>query len=171
MTIWLYGIGNTYAGAYLVQLRFMCWCIASFVRMDTLHGCCNLPNGELMKCKQILYTLHMVMAWRQQGINVLNVDRSRPRFHLTHSGRVTHPGVSTLNVIVSDNGLSPGRPKTIIITNTGIFLVWPLGTNANVMWIKIDQFAFTKMHLKMSCAKWRPFCLGHNMLLDVIQQK
>ena len=48
---------------------------------------------------------------------------------LTNCGRVMHVCVNKLTIIVSDNGLSPGRPQAIIWTNTGIFLIGPLGTN------------------------------------------
>ena len=39
---------------------------------------------------------------------------------LTHSGRVMHICVGKLNIIGSDNGLSPGRRQPIIRTNAGI---------------------------------------------------
>ena len=42
----------------------------------------------------------------------------------------------------------------------GILLIGPLGTNFNEILIGIQTFSFRKMHLKMSSAKWRPFCLG-----------
>ena len=83
---------------------------------------------------------------------------------LTHWGRVTHICVSKLTIIGSDNGLSPGRRQAIIWTNAGILLIWPLGTNFNEILIEIHTFSFKKMHLKMSSAKWRPFCLGLNVL-------
>ena len=35
--------------------------------------------------------------------------------------------------------------------------------NFSEILIKIDSFSFKKMHLKMSSAKWRPFCLSLNM--------
>ena len=57
---------------------------------------------------------------------------------LTHWGRVTHICVSKLTIIGSDNGLSPGRRQAIIWTNAGILL--------------------------LSTAKWRPSCLGLNVL-------
>ena len=38
---------------------------------------------------------------------------------LTPWGRVTHICVSKLNIIGSDNGLSPGRRQAIIWTNAG----------------------------------------------------
>ena len=86
------------------------------------------------------------------------------RFLLTHWGRVTHICVGNLTIIGSDNGLSPGRRQAIIWTNDIILLIGPLGTNFSEILIKIDTFSFKKMHLKMSSAKWRPFCLGRNVL-------
>ena len=87
-----------------------------------------------------------------------------PEFLLTHWGRVTHICVIKLTIIGSDNGLSPGRRQAIIWTNAGILLIGPLGTNLSEIWIWIQTFSFKKMHLKMSFAKWRPFCLGLNVL-------
>ena len=83
---------------------------------------------------------------------------------LTHWGRVTHICVSKLTIIGSDNGLSPDRRQTIIWTNAGILLIGPLGTNFSEIWIEILTFSFKKMRLKVSSAKWRPFCLGLNVL-------
>ena len=68
--------------------------------------------------------------------------------------------VDKLTIIGSDNGLSPGRRQAIIWTNAGILLIGPLGTNSSEILIGIETFSFKKMHLKMSSAKWRPFCLG-----------
>ena len=84
--------------------------------------------------------------------------------HLTHWGRVTHICVSKLTIIGSDNGLLPGRRQAIIWTNAGILLIGPLGTNFSGILIRIQRFSFMKMHLKMASAKWRPFCLGLNVL-------
>ena len=71
---------------------------------------------------------------------------------------------SKLAIIASDKGLSPGRRQAIIETNDGILLIWSLGTNFSEILIKIHSFSFKKMHLKMSSGKWRPFCLGLNVL-------
>ena len=68
-------------------------------------------------------------------------------------------------IIGSDNGLSPGRRQAIIWTNAGILLIVPLGTNCSGNLIEINTFSFKKMHLKMSSAKWRLFCLGLNELM------
>ena len=87
---------------------------------------------------------------------------------LTHWGRVTHICVSNLTIIGSDNGLSPGRRQAIIWTNVGILLIGPPGTNFSEMLIEIHTFSFKKIHLKMSSGKWRPFCLGPNVLSNYI---
>ena len=83
---------------------------------------------------------------------------------LTHWGRAMHICGSKLTIIGSDNGLSPGRRQAIIWTIAGILLIEPLGTNFSENLIGIQTFSFKKMHLKISSAKWRPFCLGLNVL-------
>ena len=72
--------------------------------------------------------------------------------------------VSKLTIIVSGNGLAPGRCQAIIWTNIGMLLIGPLGTNFSEILIEIYTFSFRKMHLKMSTVKCRPFCLGLNVL-------
>ena len=87
---------------------------------------------------------------------------------LNHWGQVMHICVGNLTIIVSDNGLSPGRRQVIVWTNAGILLIGPLGTNFSEILIEIHTFSFKKMHLKMSSAKWRPFCLGLNVLNAIL---
>ena len=79
---------------------------------------------------------------------------------LTHWDWVTHMCVSELTIIGSDNGLSPGRSQAIIWTNDPILLIGPLGTNYREILIKIHEFSFKKIHLKMSSGKWWPLCFG-----------
>ena len=79
---------------------------------------------------------------------------------------MTHICVSKLVIIGSDNGLSPGRRQAIICTNAGILLIGPLGTNFSEILIEIHTFSFKKMPFKLSSGKWRPFCLGLNVLRD-----
>ena len=86
------------------------------------------------------------------------------RWHLTHWARVTYIGVGKLTIIDSDNGLLPGWCQTIIWTSAAILLTGPLLTNFIEILIGIQTFSFKKMHLKMSSEKWRPFCLGLNVL-------
>ena len=57
--------------------------------------------------------------------------------------------------------------QAIISTNDGILLIVPLGTNFSEILIKIYTFSFKKMHLKMLFDKWRPICLGLNVLIYV----
>ena len=85
-------------------------------------------------------------------------------FSLTRWGRVTHICIGNLTIIGPDNGLSPGRRQAIIWTNAGILLIGPWGRNFSEILIGIHTFSFKKIHLKMASAKWRPFCLGLNVL-------
>ena len=87
---------------------------------------------------------------------------------LTHWGRVTHICVNNLTIIGSDNGLSPGRRQAIIWTNAVILSIRPQGTYFNEILIRIQTFSFKKMHLKVSSAKWRPFCLNLNVLIMLV---
>ena len=62
--------------------------------------------------------------------------------------------------IGSNNGLVPNRHQAIIETNAGLLSIEPFGTNFSEIVIKIQNFSFTKIHLNISPAKWRPFCPG-----------
>ena len=81
---------------------------------------------------------------------------------------MTHICVSKLTSIGSDKGLPPVRRQAIIWTNAGILLIGPLRTNFSGIFIEIHAFSFKKMHFKMSSGKWRPFCLGLNVLMMFI---
>ena len=83
---------------------------------------------------------------------------------LTHWSRVTHLCVGNLTTVGSDNGLSPGRRQAIIWTNARILLIGFLWTNFSQILIEFPTFSFKKMRLKVSSAKWWPFCLGLNVL-------
>ena len=99
-----------------------------------------------------VFILHIKIQW------------NLPSLCLTHWGRVRHVCVSKLAIIGSDYGLSPDRRQAIIWTNAGLLLIGPLGTNFSKISIEILTFSFKKMHLKLSSAKRRPFCLGLNVL-------
>ena len=86
---------------------------------------------------------------------------------LTHWGRVTHICVSKQAIIYSDNGLSPGRRRAIIGTNAGILLIRTVGTNFSEIVSEIHTFSLKKMRLKISSAKWRPCCLGLDVLCSI----
>ena len=109
--------------------------------------------------------LALEIYWDITVTPFLSVNRNPGLYcWLTHWGRVTHICVSQLTIIGSDNGLSPGRHQAIIWTNDGILLIGPLGTNISEILSEIHTFSFKKMHFKTSSAKWRPFCLGLNVL-------
>ena len=91
------------------------------------------------------------------------VEANWVHIDLTHWGRVTHICVSKLTIIVSDNGLSPGRRQAIIWTNDGILSIRTFRTHFSEIVSEINTFSFKKMHFKMS-GKWRPSCLGLNVL-------
>ena len=80
---------------------------------------------------------------------------------------MTHIYVGKLTIIGSDNGLSPGRHQAIIWTNAGLLSIGPLRTYFSENLIKIQQLSLEKMHVKMASAKWRPSCLGLNVLKGV----
>ena len=85
--------------------------------------------------------------------------------HITHWGQVTHIYVSRLTITGSDNGLSPGRRQAITWTNAVMLFNWTLRNkfkwihNRN-LYISIQENVF-----EMSYRKWRPFCLGLNVLI------
>ena len=110
--------------------------------------------------------LVQIMTWCQPGAKPLSEPMMASL--LTHIGVYLyiyrHICVGNLTIIGSDNGLSPDRRQAIIWTNAWILLIGPYGTNFSEILIKIHAFLFTKMHLKMSSGKWRPFCLGLNVL-------
>ena len=57
-----------------------------------------------------------------------------------------------------------GSVSSMLLTNAGLLLIGPLGTNFSEIPIEILTFSFKKMRLKVSSAKRRPFCLGLNVL-------
>ena len=96
--------------------------------------------------------------------DVVTFELSPHYWPLTHWGRATHICVSKLTIIGSNNGLAPVRRQAIILTSAYILLIGPLGINFSEILIEIHAFSFRKIHLKMSSGKWRPFCLGLNVL-------
>ena len=122
---------------------------------------------KLKQCKQTTGPKSVVL-----GAEMHRTGGRNPSYHviITHWGRVTHICVGNLTIIGSYNGLSPGRRQAIIWTNDGILLTGPLGTNFSEIFIGIQTFSFKKMHLKMSSAKSRPFCLGLDVLKDSVKR-
>ena len=116
----------------------------------------------------VYHTLNVIITiWSSNSLANNSVCRlcdcksSLSYLSLTRWGRMTHICVSKLTIIDSDNGWVPGRRQAIIWTNAGILLIGHLGTNG-----EIHIFSFKKMHFKLSSAKWKPFCLGLNVLIN-----
>ena len=148
------GSGN---GLSFLRCRAIAWTNADLLSTGPLGT--NFSEIWIKKQNSSFMKMHLEMLSMKWGPFSLGVDE------LTHWGRVTHICVGKLTIIGSDNGLSPGRRQAIIWTNAGILLIRPLRTNFSENSIEILTFSFRKMRLKMSSAKWRPFCLGLNVLM------
>ena len=96
---------------------------------------------------------------------IYQIDMDTQSLVLMHWGRVTHICLVDLTSIASDNGLSPGRRQTIILTNAGILLFGSLERNFSAISIQILTFSFKIISLKVSSAKLRPFCRGRNAII------
>ena len=81
-------------------------------------------------------------AWSNMG-SYSWMKRTRIVNRLAHWGRVTHKC----------------QCQAIIWTNAGILLIEPLRTYFSEILIEILTFSSKEMHLKVSSAKWRTFCL------------
>ena len=79
------------------------------------------------------------------------------------AGWCIYPSIS-LAITGLDNDLWPGQQQAIIWTNVGILYLDPKEQTYFIFIIEIYTFSFKKMHLKLSSAKWLPFCLSLNVL-------
>ena len=142
-------------------------CFFLFFFLEVTHPCRDQIRAMLVKrALRFIITLSTLPGARPNSYCHLYRYHTcvKSKKMLTHWGRVTHICVSKLTIIGSDNGLSPGRRQAIFRTNAGILLIGPSATNFSEILIGIETFSFKKIHLKMSSAKWRPFCLGLNVL-------
>ena len=71
-----------------------------------------------------------------------------------------HLYINELGSLGSGNGLSPVQRQAITWTNVDLLSIRPFWTNFSEIQIKIQDFSFMKMHLKMLSVKWWPFCPG-----------
>ena len=129
-----------------------------FVRTTQFHQHNQIFKSQFVQIECVWSVLSLII-WN--NLREMQVSYS---LMLTQWGRVTHTCANKVTSIGSDNGPSPGRRQAIFWTNGGILLIGPLGTNFNEILIKIQTFLSRKTHLKMSSGKWRPFCLGLNVL-------
>ena len=137
--------------------KWGCWCI--MIISDTYYQSCY-------RCWPIPFiNIHTNINpyFADTCISAMSVKTCN-RHYLTHWGKVMYICASKLTMIGSDNGLLPGRCQTNIWTNAGMLLLGPFATNFSEILIEIYTFSFTKMHYKMLSGKWRPSCLGLNVL-------
>ena len=105
------------------------------------------------------------LARKYDRFTVIMRMRILHRHQLTVFPLVQHIYASVNQVSIgSDNGLSPIRRQAIIWTSAWLLSIGPSGTNFSEILIKIQNFLFTKMHLKILFAKRRPFCPGGDEL-------
>ena len=80
---------------------------------------------------------------------ILGMLKQKVTMRLTHWSQVMHIGISKLFYIFLDNGQSPLQCQAIIWTNVGILFAGPLETTFNEIRMKIQQFSFKDVNLKM----------------------
>ena len=98
--------------------------------------------------------LRFKCLWKNSLTNVIRM--------LTHFPLVPHTNRAGIGL---DSGLSPIRRQAIIWINAALLSIGPVERNVSKIRIEIQNFSITKMYLKMSSGKWRPFCLGKNVSL------
>ena len=76
-------------------------------------------------------------------------------YGITQRGQMMHAEYASVNGL--DNGLFPVRRQAIIP-------IKPQGTHFNGILFENKKFPFSYFDWKMSSAKWRPLCLGLNLL-------
>ena len=119
---------------------------------DYLRIICRHDNGKptnVLRCS-IIQSYHQFYVYSYDPLNSL-----RPSIRV---GKVT--------IIGFDNDLLPGRRRAIIWNSVGILLIGHVGMDFSELLTGIKTVSFRRMHLKMSSAKWRPFCLGLNHMLQ-----
>ena len=141
--------------------------IQIYVNYSSMKPCWTILKRNFLWFTNIVWQIYFPIChlWRGHhpgpGVNDL---LCRETGDLTHWGRVTHICVGNLTIIDSDNGLSPGRRQAVIWTSAGIVLIRSIVTNFSEILSDIQTFLFKKSNLKISSGKWRPFCLGLNVL-------
>ena len=107
-----------------LRVLYLQMCCGDYQDSGPGNGCratCPINSKKSLSCKwRVIYTIDQ----------------------LCMSGRVTLICVSKLTINGSDNGLSPGRRQAI--TDAGILLIGPLGTNFSEILVGILTFSFSK---------------------------
>ena len=83
---------------------------------------------------------------------------------LTHWGRVTHICVGNLTIIGWDMWLVAWMAPSHYLNQCWNIVNWTPRSKHQWNFNRNSKFSFKKMYFKMLSAKWRPFCLGLNVL-------
>ena len=135
-------------------------------RLNYLHSHCHDHSATRKECSACCHT--GTGSWHSDeelkgGGNILLLLLIQAKWCIYVSAKY--------GTIGADNGLSLVWCQAITWTNSDILSIRPLRTNFSEIWIKIQNFSFMKTHLKMSSAKWQPFCLSLNVNYKVIWGK
>ena len=108
------------------------------------------------------YSINQTVDWRMKwrGLNVREPDVVK-----THWILATHIyAVVKWVIIASGNGLSLMWHQAVVWTTAGLFLIGSLRTNFSEIRTKNVYIFRQDIEVEISSAKWRPFCLGFNIL-------
>ena len=129
--------------------------------------CLTVPSHYVNQC----WLLISEVLWHSRESNFTLISRATTLYNELEDYNSTHLPIMP-HICVSESGhhcfiywIGAIRHQAIFWTNAGLLLVRPLGTIFSEILIKIRNFSFTKMHLKISSAKWRsPFVRGGDEL-------
>ena len=165
---------NTIETLYLVKwyhqnifLTCPAWCMEAWMNSGSLDKALLARPAQSIcaswRGKQIKHFPKNISLVRE-GFTIIwsTTAMVMPRSILLIEAWVTHICVSKLTSIGSDNCLSPHRHQAIILTYAAILSIRHQRTYFSVF-VLIQRFSFRKMHLKVSSAKWRLFCIGLNL--------
>ena len=109
-------------------------------------GCYNVWAKDFTLCRLLTDRGNISRRWELYA--------AKQVCGVTHLSLVSYIYASVIWISFgSDNGLSPDGHQVIIWTNAGTLLNEPLGTNLSEISIKLQDFSFMKMHLKISSGK------------------
>ena len=119
--------------------------------LKTFKKICKILSLHFHSSKQLLIGKHLLLDMEWKAAN------------LTHCGRVTHICVGELDQHWFRQWLVACQAPSHYLNQSCWFSIGRLGTNFSEIQIEIN-FSFMKMHLKVSSAKWRPYCPGGDEL-------
>ena len=147
-----------------------------YLRNDAIWSCVMLVNaaytntGMESKC-EFTCAGHIFFAnFRKSKFQKL-IARILPRWllyalHFQNQWMIMHKNKQQDLLAMKQDLLveAEWRIYAIIWKNAWILSIRPLAPNFNDILIKIHTYSFKKMHMILSLGKWRPFCVGLNVL-------